>query len=144
VLGERPGPLRLFVFYRNCRHIAPVVPTREEPHLTKSARRRLVYALAGIAVVLAVGTLGFHLIAGLDLVNSLYFESMLATGQGPPLTLTTDSAKLFASVMAFVSVGSVVSALLFSVGPVVRIVWHNSLVWVQREVRDLENDVDQR
>jgi hypothetical protein len=104
----------------------------------------LIYALAGIVVVLVVGTLGFHIIAGLDPVDSLYFESMLATGQGPPLTLTTDSAKLFASIMAFVSVGSVVSALLFSVGPVVRIVWHNSLVWVQREVHDLENDLDKR
>lgn len=94
--------------------------------------------MAGIVVVLAVGSLGFHFIAGLDAVNSVYFESMLATGQGPPLTLTTDNAKLFASIMAFVSVGSVVSALLFSVGPVVRIVWHNSLVWVEKEARELE------
>ena len=114
---------------------------REEPHLTRAARRRLLYALAGIILVLLVGTLGFHLIAGLDPVDSFYFESMLATGQGPPLTLTTNNAKIFASIMAFVSVGSVVSALLFSVGPVVRIVWHRSLDWVQHEVRDLEDDV---
>jgi hypothetical protein len=120
------------------------VSTREGPHLTKSARRRLVYALAGILVVLFVGALGFHLIAGLSAVDSLYFESMLATGQGPPLTLTTDNAKVFASIMAFVSVGSVVSALLFSVGPVVRIVWHNSVVWVEKEARQLERDVEER
>jgi biotin transporter BioY len=120
------------------------VTARTEPHLTKSARRRLVYALAGIVVVLAVGALGFHFIAGLDAVNSLYFESMLATGQGPPLTLTTDNAKIFASIMAFISVGSVVSALLFSVGPVVRIVWHNSIVWLEREGRDLERDIEKR
>ena len=117
------------------------MPSREEPHLTKSARRRLIYALAGIIFVLFVGSLGFHLISGLDAVDSVYFESMLATGQGPPFPLPSDNAKIFASIMAFVSVGSVVSALLFSVGPVVRIVWHNSLVWVQREVRDLEKDV---
>ncbi len=121
-----------------------MVATREEPHLTKAARRRLVYALAGIVVVLTVGSLGFHFIAGLDAVNSVYFESMLATGQGPPLTLTTDNAKLFASIMAFVSVGSVVSALLFSVGPVVRIVWHNSIDWVEKETRELERKVEKR
>jgi hypothetical protein len=123
---------------------ANVVATRAEPHLTKAARRRFVYALAGIIVVLAVGSLGFHFIAGLDAVDSVYFESMLATGQGPPLTLTTNNAKLFASIMAFVSVGSVVSALLFAVGPVVRIVWHNSLVWVEREARELEHEAEKR
>jgi hypothetical protein len=118
------------------------VTTHAEPHLTKTARRRLVYALAGILVVLTAGSLGFHLVAGLSPVDSIYFESMLATGQGPPLTLTSDNAKIFASIMAFVSVGSVVSALLFSVGPVVRIVWHRSLVWVEREVRDLEHEAE--
>jgi hypothetical protein len=121
-----------------------VVSAREQPHLTAAARRRLIYALSGIVVVLAVGTLGFYFIAGLNAVDSLYFESMLATGQGPPLTLTTNDAKLFASLMAFVSVGSVVSALLFAVGPVVRIVWHNSIVWVERETRELERDVERR
>jgi len=113
--------------------------SRREPHLTTTAKRRLLYALIGIGVVIVAGSIGFHLIAGLDAVNSVYFESMLATGQGPPLPLTTDNAKIFASIMAFVSVGSVVSTLLFAVGPVVRQVWHNSLVWVEEEVRDLEN-----
>jgi hypothetical protein len=104
-----------------------------------TAKRRLVYALTGIGVVLIAGSIGFHLIAGLDAVNSVYFESMLATGQGPPLPLTGDNAKIFASIMAFVSVGSVVSTLLFAVGPVVRQVWHNSLEWVEDEVRELED-----
>ncbi|MGC2290226.1 MAG: hypothetical protein WA688_10290 [Thermoplasmata archaeon] len=115
---------------------------RREPRLTLAAKRRLLYALTGIGVVLIAGSIGFHLIAGLDAVNSVYFESMLATGQGPPLTLTSNKAKIFASVMAFVSVGSVVSTLLFAVGPVVRLVWHNSLVYVEKEVRGLEDDVE--
>ncbi|HLY77112.1 MAG TPA: hypothetical protein VKT21_04440 [Thermoplasmata archaeon] len=116
--------------------------TRREPHLTVAAKRRLVYSLLGIGVVLVAGAVGFHLIAGLDAVDSIYFESMLATGQGPPLTLTTGTAKIFASIMAFVSVGSVVSTLLFAVGPVVRQVWHNSLVFVEKEVRTLEQDLE--
>ena len=116
--------------------------TRRQAHLTKTARQRLVYALVGIAVVLFAGALGFHIVAGFDAVDSIYFESMLATGQGPPFLLPSDNAKIFASVMAFVSVGSVVSTLLFAVGPVVRQVWHNSLVYVEEEVRALENELE--
>ena len=93
---------------------------------------------------MVVGAAGFHLVAGLSAVDSVYFESMLATGQGPPLTLTTDSAKLFASIMAFVSVGSVVSTLLFAVGPIVRQIWHDSFVFVEEEVRALEHEIEGR
>lgn len=89
-----------------------------------------------------MGSLGFHFVAGLDAVDSVYFESMLATGQGPPFLLTTDTAKIFASIMAFVSVGSVISTLLFAVGPVVRQVWHNSVVFVEEEVRALEGELE--
>ena len=117
---------------------------RQRMRLTKAARRRLVYALTGIGAVLFVGALGFHLFAGFDAVDSVYFESMLATGQGPPFPLPNDASKIFASVMAFVSVGSVVSALLFAVGPVVRQVWRTSLEYVEDEVRTLENDLGRR
>lgn len=118
--------------------MAPRQPVR----LTKAARRRLGYALVGIAIVLCVGALGFHALAGFDAVNSVYFESMLATGQGPPFPLPNDASKIFASVMAFVSVGSVVSALLFAVAPVVRQVWRTSLDYVEEEVRTLEHDIE--
>ncbi|MCI4352394.1 MAG: hypothetical protein L3K14_03285 [Thermoplasmata archaeon] len=112
--------------------------------LTRSAVRRLAYGLLGIGAVLVIGAFGFHLVAGLSAVDSIYFESMLATGQGPPLTLTSDTAKLFASLMAFISVGSVVSTLLFAVGPVVRQIWHDSLVYVEQEARVLEHELERR
>jgi len=109
--------------------------------LTRTAVRRLVYALLGIGLVLAVGTVGFELIAGLSLVNSFYFESMLATGQGPPLSLTTDGSKIFASIMAFVSVGSVVSTLLFAVGPVVRQFWREEVQHIEQGAREVEREL---
>ena len=93
-------------------------------------------------MVLAIGTLGFALIAGLSLVNSFYFESMLATGQGPPLTLTTDDSKIFASIMAFVSVGSVVSTLLFAVGPIVRRFWREEAERLEEGARRIERDLE--
>jgi len=104
--------------------------------------RRLIYALLGIGLVLGLGTLGFHLIAGLSPVDSFYFESMLATGQGPPITLTTDNSKIFASIMAFVSVGSVVSTLLFAVGPIVRRFWREEVGHLETGARKVEREVE--
>jgi len=117
------------------------MPPNKRTRMARTNFRRLVYALFGIGAVLAIGTIGFELIAGLSAVNAVYFESMLATGQGPPLTLTTDSAKIFASIMAFVSVGSVVSTLLFAVGPVVRMYWREAAERFEEEARELEREV---
>ncbi|HTT44909.1 MAG TPA: hypothetical protein VMH38_02680 [Thermoplasmata archaeon] len=110
--------------------------------LTRTAVRRLIWALVGIGVILVIGTVGFELVAGLSLVNAFYFESMLATGQGPPITLTSNGAKIFAAVMAFISVGSVVSTLLFAVGPVVRRFWREEVEHLEADARRLEKDIE--
>ncbi len=95
-------------------------------------------------MILVVGTVGFHLVAGLSPIDSFYFESMLATGQGPPFSLTTDGAKIFASIMAFISVGSVVSTLLFAVGPVVRRFWREETERIEAGARELEERIERR
>jgi hypothetical protein len=69
---------------------------------------------------------------------------MLATGQGPPLQLTTDTGKLFASVMAFVSVGSVITTLVFTLGPILATVWRESLERVEGEAKKIEEDMKGR
>ena len=117
---------------------APGVPPDNLPRVS---RRRAVYALSLLVAVLAVGTVGFRLTAGLDWVDAFYFESMLATGQGPPFPLTTDTSKIYASVMAFVSVGSVITTVVFSLGPIVARTWHEAAQRVEREARRLEKDL---
>jgi hypothetical protein len=112
--------------------------------LPRSRLRRGVYALIGIAVVLVIGTVGFHVVAGSNWVDSFYFESMLATGQGPPFALTSDTAKLFASLMAFVSVGSVVSAILLTLGPIIMQLWREGVEIVEEEAREVEHEVFRR
>jgi hypothetical protein len=87
-----------------------------------------------VAAAEIVGAVGFHLIEGASWVNAFYFESMLATGQGPPFTLTTDAGKIFASIMGFVSVGSSLTAVLFVLGPMLGRLW-------RRFVEDVEEDV---
>jgi len=118
------------------------MPPSSRTRLTRTAFRRLFWAILGIGIILVIGTIGFHLVAGLSPIDSFYFESMLATGQGPPFVLTTDGSKVFASIMAFVSVGSVVSTLLFAVGPVLRQFWREEVERIEEGARHLEHEVE--
>jgi voltage-gated potassium channel len=87
--------------------------------IPRSFFRRAAYSFGLIAAVLLIGTLGMHWIEGWSYLDSFYFTSFIATGQGPPANLNpaTSSGKVFASVLAFVSVGTVITALLFLFGP---------------------------
>ena len=105
--------------------------------------RRALLAISGVAVAEIVGTVGFHYIESQNWINSVYFESMLATGQGPPFPLTTDAGKIFASVMAFVSVGSSLSAVLFVLGPLIGRLWRRFVEGAEREVRHLEAEAEE-
>ncbi len=111
----------------------------------RAGRNRTRRALIAIAAVLAaevIGTVGFHLIEGQGWINAFYFESMLATGQGPPFTLVTNAGKIFASVMAFVSVGSTLSAVIFAVGPLLSRVWREFVENVEVRAKATEQDVE--
>jgi hypothetical protein len=114
----------------------------EQSTFTQTAVRRVVYALSLVVCVMIVGVIGFHYIEGMNYVNALYFESMLATGQGPPLTLVTDEGKIFASIMAFVSIGSILTTIVYTLGPVLSSVWREGLDRVETEARKLEKDIE--
>jgi hypothetical protein len=115
-----------------------------QPAAPTSRARRVFYAVSGIAAVMVVGTIGFHQIEGMSWVNSFYFESMLATGQGPPIPLVTDAGKIFASVMAFVSVGSVITALVVTLAPIVSQIWREGLERAERDAKRLEGDLSRK
>ena len=88
-------------------------------HHYHSFRNRGLYCLAIATFVLAVGTLGFHVIEGFSYIDSFYFASMIATGQGPAPSIfpVTSGGKLFTCFFAFVSIGSMVASLGFLFGP---------------------------
>jgi hypothetical protein len=119
-------------------------PVAGQPDSLASRKRRVFYAFSGIIVVMVVGIIGFHQIEGMDWVNAVYFESMLATGQGPPLTLNTDAGKIFASIMAFVSVGSVITALVVTLIPLISQLWREGWEHAERDVKSLERDLTRR
>lgn len=105
--------------------------------------KRAAYALALIVAVVVIGTVAMHAIEGWSYLDSFYFTSFIATGQGPPGNLQPDSplGKVFSSVLAFVSVGTVITALLFLFGPFLgRLLkeGEEKLEEIGREVRELE------
>ena len=114
--------------------------TPEQTSPLPSRKRRLFYAVSGIALVMVVGIVGFHQIEGMNWVNAFYFESMLATGQGPPLTLTTSSGKIFASVMGFVSVGTVFTSLVVTLVPIISQLWREGIDRVEKDAKKVEKD----
>jgi hypothetical protein len=106
-----------------------------------SKKRRVFYAVSGIVVVMVVGIVGFHYIEGMRWVDALYMESMLATGQGPPISLSTDYGKIFASIMGFVSVGTVFASLIVTLVPIVSQLWREGLERLELDARTFEQDV---
>lgn len=114
---------------------------RQKP---RNRLRRAFYSITVIILVLVLGTLGFHFIANLSYVDSFYFESMMAAGQGPPFTLATDAAKIFASIMGFVSLGAVATTILFTLGPILADLWREGLERVEEEARGVEKELGRK
>jgi hypothetical protein len=86
-------------------------------HPYHSLLRRAVYSVILVGSVMLVGTLGFHYIEHYSYVDSFYFVSMLATAEGPASTPVTGFGKIFASLIAFFSIGTVIFATAFLLGP---------------------------
>jgi hypothetical protein len=78
------------------------------PLLSRKQFLRRVVRHGGVSLLvigssLGAGTIGYHVLAGLDWVDAFLNASMILTGMGPVDSMTTDPAKLFASVYALYS-----------------------------------------
>ncbi len=82
-----------------------------------------MYSLGLVGSVLMVGTIGFHLIEKTSYLDAFYLTSMIATAQGPSQTPVTAAGKVFACLMAFLSIGTVVAAAGFLFGPFLGQLW---------------------
>ncbi len=63
----------------------------------------MLVALGVMLLFLLLGTLGYHWLAGLPLLDALLNAAMILSGMGPVDALTTDAGKLFATAYALVS-----------------------------------------
>lgn len=109
-------------------------------HPLSPLKRRTFYSILLVFLVVSIGTEVMHVLEGWSYVDSFYFISFVATTQGPNLTPKTDVGKIFASVIAFVSVGVVVSALVFVLGPLLGTVVKVGIDYVEREERKLKRE----
>lgn len=78
----------------------------------KKPRRRVIYLLSAIAVAIALGTLGFHLVEGWPLATSLYvaIQTVTTVGYGD-VTPLSKGGRTFATLFMLVGVGTVFYAL---------------------------------
>ncbi|HJR05909.1 MAG TPA: potassium channel protein [Pyrinomonadaceae bacterium] len=82
--------------------------THPSLHLTKSARRRMLYALAALGALIVIGTLGFSLLEPLTLLDSLYLTVMtVATVGYGDVHPVSRAGRAFSIVFMLVSVATV-------------------------------------
>jgi hypothetical protein len=82
-------------------------------------------AFAGIAGALLIGVVGYHVIAGLGWIDSLLNASMILSAMGPVDRLTTDGAKVFASIYALFSGVVFITSISVVLAPVFHRVLHH-------------------
>ena len=100
-----------------------------------SAFKRGMFSFLLIAFIMTVGTLGMHFLEGVSYLDAFYFMSMIATAQGPTMTPVTCAGKIFAAFMAFLSVGFVVTALGFLLGPFLGTLWKIGVMRLEEDLR---------
>jgi hypothetical protein len=86
--------------------------------LSLPSRRRT--ATAVLLITLVIGIVGLHILTGWDWIKSTFYVSMIALGEGPSFTLPNDASLLFITVMAFLSIGALVTIVVTVVGPLFR------------------------
>ena len=101
--------------------------------LSPISKRTLVAVLA-ILVVMIVGVVGTKLLTGWAWIDSFYFMSMVATAQGPPNAPPNFWSKIFVAIMAFVSIGTLITAIGVIFGPFLGYVFHKGMTFAQLEI----------
>lgn len=82
---------------------------------------------------MAVGTLGTRYLTGWSWIDSFYFMSMVATAQGPPNAPPNFWSKVFIAIMAFVSIGTLITAVGTVFGPFLGYLFHKGVSFAEKE-----------
>src|SRR2546425_6861834 len=111
-------------------------------HPLSPFKKRAFFSIVVLAIVMAIGTIGMMLLEGWDSVTSFYFMALLATAEGPALSPLTVAGKLFASLMAFVSIGAAISAITFTFGPLFGSVLKEGFAYIEKEEEKLKSGLE--
>src|SRR6266849_8979316 len=113
-------------------------------HPLSPFKKRAFFSFVVLAIVMAIGTIGMMLLEGWDSVTSFYFMALLATAEGPALSPLTVAGKLFASLMAFVSIGAAISAITFTFGPLFGYALREGFGYVEKEEDKLKTRIEHK
>ncbi|HLC11181.1 MAG: hypothetical protein AUI93_00340 [Crenarchaeota archaeon 13_1_40CM_3_52_10] len=113
-------------------------------HPLSPFKKRAFFSIVVLAIVMAIGTIGMMLLEGWDSVTSFYFMALLATAEGPALSPLTVAGKLFASLMAFVSIGAAISAITFTFGPLFGSVLKEGFAYIEKEEEKLKSGLERK
>lgn len=73
------------------------------PHVLLHTCRNLIIAFGFVALVLAIGMLGYKYAEGMSWIDAFLNASMILSGMGPANTMLSFSGKLFAGLYALFS-----------------------------------------
>jgi hypothetical protein len=110
------------------------MPTSMFKHPLSPISKRSLIAVTAIAVVMIVGTIGTRFLAGYSWIYSFYFMSMVATAQGPPGAPPNFWSMVFISIMAFISIGTLITSIGTLFGPFLGYVFHKGMTYAQMEI----------
>ena len=77
-------------------------------------------------------------------MTSFYFMALLATAEGPAVSPLTVAGKLFASLMAFVSIGAAISAITFTFGPLFGYALREGFSYVEKKEDKLKTRIEHK
>ncbi len=113
-------------------------------HPLSPFKKRAFFSIAILGIVMAIGTIGMMVLEGWDLVTSFYFVSLLATAEGPAQSPITVGGKIFASFMAFLSIGAAISAITFTFGPLFGSMLKEGFAYAEREEDKLKTRLEHK
>jgi hypothetical protein len=113
-------------------------------HPLSPFKRRAFLAVVILVIVMAIGTFGMMALEGWDFVTSFYFMSLLATAEGPAQSPMTVGGKIFASFMAFFSIGAAISAITFTFGPLFGSILKEGFAFVEKEEDKLKTRIEHK
>ncbi len=94
-------------------------PARERP--VAGSNRRILYAIAAVAIAIGLGTLGYFLIEGWSILDSLYAATQTVTTVGyGDITPATRNGRIFSIIFMLAAVGVVLYALTSTVQEIVQ------------------------
>ncbi len=98
-----------------------MIPTSARHRKFSGSNRRIFYAVAAVVVAISLGALGFFLIEGWSIFDSLYVSTQTVTTVGyGDLTPATKTGRTFSTIFMLAAVGVVLYALTSTVQEIVQ------------------------